>query len=303
MDGVFRWVDMHVLGRLLDPQLVESLNHLALSARRVVEGNTIGLHRSPVKGASVEFRQHRLYVPGDEPRRIDWRVLARSDRAFVKEFDEETNLRATIFLDASGSMRYGAKQSKFDYAVRLVAGLSYLMLAQTEAAGLAIARAGGGGDYLAPAAASTQLARIVDLLERANCEGPTALDRTLLRTADRMDRRSLVIVVSDFLQPIDSLRKGLARLNHDRHELVLVRLLHPDEISFPFRSWARFKGLEGETPRLIEGPAVRKIYLENFKKHEDQLKQACRAMKADLLTCPTDQPLLNAVMAVVRRRG
>ncbi len=292
---------MHVLGRLLDPQLVESLNHLALSARRVVEGNTIGLHRSPVKGASVEFRQHRLYVPGDEPRRIDWRVLARSDRAFVKEFDEETNLRATIFLDASGSMGYG-KPSKFDYAVRLVAGLGYLMLAQTEAAGLAIAR-DAGGEYLAPAAASTQLARIVDLLERVTCEGPTNLDRALLRTADRMDRRSLVIIVSDFMQPVDALRRGLARLNHDRHELVLVRLLHPDEMTFPFRSWARFRGLEGESPRLIEGPQVRKTYLENFRRHEDQLKQVCRSLKADLLTCPVDQPLLDAVMAVVRRRG
>lgn len=292
---------MHVLGRLLDPQFVESLNHLALGARRVVEGNTIGLHRSPIKGASVEFRQHRLYVAGDEPKRIDWRVLARSDRAFVKEFDEETNLRATLFLDASGSMAYG-KPSKFDYAVRLVAGLSYLMLAQTESAGLAVA-SDSAHDYLAPAAASTQLARIVDVLERINAEGPTVLDQVLLRAADRMDRRSLVIIVSDFLLPVDQLRKGLARLNHDRHELVLVRLLHPDEISFPFQSWARFKGYEGEQPRLIEGPQVRRTYLRNFKQHEEQLKQACRAIRADLLTCPTDQPLLDAVMAVVRRRG
>ncbi len=292
---------MHVLGRLLDPQLVESLNHLALGARRVVEGNTIGLHRSPIKGASVEFRQHRLYVPGDEPRRIDWRVLARSDRAFVKEFEEETNLRATLFLDASGSMSYG-KPSKFNYAVRLIAGLSYLMLAQTEAAGLAIASE-NSQDYLAPAAATTQLARIVDLLERTKPQAATVLDRTLLRTADRMDRRSLVIVVSDFLMPLESLRKGIARLNHDRHELVLVRLLHPDEISFPFQSWARFKGFEGELPRLIEGPQVRRRYLENFKAHEDQLKQMCRAIKADLLTCPINQPLLETVMAIIRRRG
>lgn len=296
---------MHVLGRLLDPQLVETLNHLALSARRVVEGNTIGLHRSPIKGASVEFRQHRSYVPGDEPRRIDWRVLARSDRAYVKEFDEETNLRCTIFLDASGSMGYGgasSEQSKFDYAVRLVAGLSYLMLAQTEAAGLAIARE-QEEVWLAPHASSTQLSHIVDLLERAAPSGATTLDRTLLRTADRMDRRSLVLIVSDFFQPIEPLRKGLARLNHDRHELVLVRLLHPDEITFPFRSWARFRGLENETPKLIEGPQIRRTYLENFAKHEDELKRAAAAMGAELLDCRTDQPLIDSVMAVVRRRG
>jgi uncharacterized protein (DUF58 family) len=294
---------MHVLGRLLDPQLVESLNHLAMGARRVVEGNTIGLHRSPIKGASVEFRQHRLYVPGDEPRRIDWRVLARSDRAFVKEFDEETNLRATIFLDASGSMAYG-KPNKFDYAVRLVAGLTYLMLAQTESAGLVIASAkDSADDFLAPSSASTQLARIVDLLERAAPDGATTLDQTLLRSADRMDRRSLVIVVSDFLLPVESLRRGIARLAHDRHELVLVRLLHPDEQTFPFQSWARFRGYEGETPRLIEGPQVRKLYLANFKRHEDELQQMCRRVKADLLVCPTDQSLLDSVMSVVRRRA
>jgi uncharacterized protein (DUF58 family) len=292
---------MHALGRLLDPQFVETLNHLALSARRVVEGNTIGLHRSPIKGASVEFRQHRLYVPGDEPRRIDWRVLARSDRAFVKEFDEETNLRACVFLDASGSMGYGKPASKFDYAVRIIAGLTYLMLAQTESAGLAIARE-GSAEWIAPHSASTQLSRIIDVLEREKPGGPTVLDKTILRTADRMDRRSLVLIVSDFCAPIEPLRKGLARLNHDRHELLLVRLLHPDEITFPFRSWARFKGLEGEAAKLVEGPQVRKTYLENFNRHAEQLRQASRALGADLIECRTDQPLIETVMAVVKRR-
>src|ERR1700749_5036835 len=123
---------MSLVSRFLDPQLVERLNHLQLSARRVVEGSIIGHHRSPVKGASIEFRQHRFYTPGDEPRRLDWRVFARTDRPYIKEYEEETNLRCLLLLDSSGSMRYrGRSGSKFDYAARVAVALSYLMLGQT----------------------------------------------------------------------------------------------------------------------------------------------------------------------------
>src|SRR3954452_10693374 len=132
---------MTFVSRYLEPALIERLNHLQLSARQVVEGSISGLHRSPVKGASVEFRQHRFYTPGDEPRRLDWRVLARTDRPFVKEYDEETNLRCVMVLDRSGSMSYAGagRSSKFDYAARIVASLAYLMLGQTESVGFALA--------------------------------------------------------------------------------------------------------------------------------------------------------------------
>src|SRR5579872_1257984 len=124
---------MSVVTRYLEPSLVERLNHLQLSARSVVEGSIIGQHRSPVKGASVEFRQHRFYTPGDEPRRLDWRIFARTDRPYIKEYDEETNLRCVLMLDCSGSMGYSSKAgSKLQYAAKLVASLSYMMLAQTE---------------------------------------------------------------------------------------------------------------------------------------------------------------------------
>src|SRR5512143_2739945 len=129
---------MALVSRYLDPNLVERLNHLELSARRVVEGSTIGLHKSPIKGASVEFRQHRFYVPGDEPRRLDWRVLARTDRPYIKEYDEETNLRCVLLLDCSGSMAYGRDNgTKYDAAARITASLAYLTLRQTESVGLA----------------------------------------------------------------------------------------------------------------------------------------------------------------------
>src|SRR5438309_11118245 len=124
---------MSLVSRYLDPVLIERLNVLQLSARRVVAGSTIGSHKSPVKGASIDFRQHRFYVPGDDPRRLDWRVLGRTDRPYIKEYDEETNLRCLILLDRSGSMAYrGAGGSKFDYAAKLAAALAYLMLSQSE---------------------------------------------------------------------------------------------------------------------------------------------------------------------------
>src|SRR5213592_3973519 len=130
---------MSFVTRYLEPALVERLNYLQVTARSVVEGATTGQHRSPVKGASVEFRQHRFYVPGDEPRRLDWRVLARTDRPYIKEYDEETNLRCLLLVDGSGSMSYGgAGNTKFDYAAKLVAALAYLMLGQTESVGLGV---------------------------------------------------------------------------------------------------------------------------------------------------------------------
>src|SRR4051812_298933 len=161
---------MSLVSRYLEPSLIERLNALQLSARRVVEGSTSGQHRSPLRGASIEFRQHRAYVPGDEPRRLDWRVLARTDRMYVKEYDEETNLRCALLLDCSGSMGYARHQgSKFDYAAKIVASLAYLMLGQTESVGVGTFRQ-KLDQWLGPHARSDQLSLVIDALER---ESPT----------------------------------------------------------------------------------------------------------------------------------
>src|SRR5438067_4667108 len=169
---------MSLVSRYLEPAVVERLNYLQLSARSVVEGMTTGQHRSPVKGASIEFRQHRFYVAGDELRRLDWRVLGRTDRPYVKEYDEETNLRCLILLDGSGSMAYGRKSgSKFDYAASLAASLSYLMLGQTESVGLGVFRQRIEA-FLAPRGGTAQLSRFIDVLERS---GPR--DESFLATA------------------------------------------------------------------------------------------------------------------------
>jgi uncharacterized protein (DUF58 family) len=276
---------------------------LQVSARSVVEGSIIGQHRSPVKGASVEFRQHRFYTSGDEPRRLDWRIFARTDRPYIKEYDEETNLRCVLMLDCSGSMAYAGKSaSKHDYAARLVASLSYLMLAQTESVGLGLFGR-KLEQWIAPRAGTHQLSRVIDALERSVPLGPSRMPDAMQQAADRLGRRSLVIVVSDFFAPVPLLREGLARLRHDRHETILLQVVDRDEIQFPFRNWVRCRGLEGERAQLIEPALVRRTYLDNFRKHRRSLEETCRALGAEFYSFVTEKPLIDSITSFLHRRA
>lgn len=295
---------MSVITRYLDPALVERLNALQLSARSVVEGTTTGRYRSPVRGASVEFRQHRPYAPGDEPRRLDWRVLGRTDRPYVKEYDEETNLRCVLMLDGSGSMGYGGagRERKFEYGSKLAASLAYLMLGQTESVGLAI-YAQKLEHWLAPRAGTAQLARVIDALERAAPRGASDASAGANAVAERIGRRSLVIVVSDFLNPVAELRKAVARLRHDRHEVIALRVLDPDEIEFPFRNWTRLRGMEGEPARLIEPALVRKNYLAAFETHRRALADVSRTFSVEAHAFVTSRALDVALVSFLRHRA
>ncbi|HEY1683906.1 MAG TPA: DUF58 domain-containing protein [Tepidisphaeraceae bacterium] len=293
---------MMVINRYLDPATIQRLNHLHLSARRVVEGATTGSHRSALKGSSVEFRQHRFYVRGDELRRLDWRVLGRTDRPYVKEYDEETNLRCTLVLDASGSMAYGQlPDNKFDYASRMVAALSYLMLAQTESVGLATTTE-KITQYLAPQDGSPQLSRIVSALQRTVPNGPANLSASLHELAERLGRRSLVILISDFFTPLDPLKTALAHLAHHRHEIIALRILHHDERHFPFSYWTRFRGLESEPSRLCEPAMVRQIYLQNFHHHQTQLSQLFAGLHIESQNFLTRSDLIESLTHFLHRR-
>lgn len=302
---------MSLVSRYLDPSLIERLNALQLSARRVVEGTTVGQHRSPVKGASVEFRQHRAYVVGDEVRRLDWRVLARTDRPYVREYDEETNLRCAILLDCSGSMGYRGSRgkartlSKFEYAAKLVASLAYLMLGQTESVGLGTFRS-RLDTWLAPHAGSGQLARVIEVLERATPTGRSDAPASVVDLADRLaklGRRGLVVVVSDFFVDLPGLRASLARLRHGRHEVIGLRVLDDDEMEFPFRHWLQLRGMEGEGARLIEPALARQRYLENFGRHAQSLHEAFRGADAEFHTFQTGRPMADALIGFLRHRA
>ena len=294
---------MAMVWRYLEPALVERLNHLQLSARSVVEGSTIGMHKSPMKGASVEFRQHRAYVAGDEPRRLDWRVLARTDRPYIKEYDEETNLRCMVLLDASGSMGYGSQGHgrKFDAAAKITASLAYLMLRQTESVGLATFNR-KIDDWVAPHGSSLQLSNIIDRLERCDPQGESHLAHILHEAAERIDRRSLIVVISDFFVPVRQLREGFAHLRHDRHEIMALQVLDPAEEDFPFSTWARFRGLEGEDPMLVEPATLRQMYLDNLNAHRKQLTEDCRSLNVAFHTYRTDRPLGDWLTQLLHRR-
>ena len=297
---------MSLVSRYLEPSLIERLNALQLSARRVVEGQTIGQHRSPVRGASIEFRQHRPYVPGDEPRRLDWRVLARTDRPYVREYDEETNLRCAILLDRSGSMAYrgerSPRQTKFDYAAKIVASLAYLMLGQTESVGVGTFDH-RLGTWLPPHGGHAQLARVIDCLERTAPAGASDPPQAMQTLAERLGRRSLVVVVSDFFAPVASIKTALARLRHGRHEAISLRVLDPDEIDFPFTPWLRLRGLEGEGLRLCESALVRQQYLEKFMAHAQALHEAHREHAAEFHLFQTSSPLDDTLIAFLRHRS
>lgn len=294
---------MAMAWRYLDPELVERLNHMELSARRVVEGATIGLHKSPMKGASVEFRQHRFYAPGDEPRRLDWRVLARTDRPYIKEYDEETNLRSVIMLDSSGSMGYGRQNGrKFDAAARIAAALAYVMLRHSESVGLATFADAVAG-YLPPHSLTSQLSRLIDQLERTDPQGACDFPNAVQSIADRLGRRALIILISDFFSPLKSIREGFARLNYERHETVAIQVIDPDEQEFPFVNWCRFRGLEGEGPALAEPAIARKQYLDNFNRHQADLLEACRSMRIEYHRYRTDQSLPDWLLQMLSRRA
>jgi uncharacterized protein (DUF58 family) len=230
-------------------------------------------------------------------------VLGRTDRPYIKEYDEETNLRCVLMLDCSGSMGYGSKHgSKFDYAGKLVASLAYLTLGQTETVGLATF--GRKLDYwLPPHSGPQQLSRVIDALERAAPKGESAIGYAMHQVAERLERRSLIIVISDFFSPITKLREGMAHLRHDRHEVITLRVLDPDEIEFPFRNWSKFRGMEGEKPQLCESALIRKVYLENFRRHSREFEESCRAMGAEHHSFVTEKPLLDSLTFFLHRRA
>lgn len=287
-------------GPLLEPALVEALGRIVPGVRRTALAAGGGLHRSAFKGAGVDFRQHRMYVRGDDVRRLDWRVLARTDRPFIREYDDESTLRTMAVVDGSGSMAYGVPTPKTREAASLAAALAYVALAGGENAGLTIAGE-DGPETLVPSAARSQFTRIIDRLERLDAKGPTTLDATLARVAPRVGRRAVVLVISDLLLPPEKLRAGLARLRHGRHDVTLVRVLHRDEIEFPFRGFVRFAGLEAERPTTATAATTRGRYLAAFDRHAVALRAVCRATRTTLIDHTVGRPLIDTVHAVVRR--
>lgn len=282
---------MATLSDILHAEDITSLQTLQLFARTVVEGFTTGQHASPHKGFSVEFRQHRPYVQGDEIRRLDWKVFGRSDRFYIREYDEETNLRATVVLDASGSMGYRGQKGvlKFDYARKLAASLAYLLMSQQDAVGL-ITFDSKIREVLPCRTKITHLHLLLETMVKTEPGKDTSLAPVIESLAQRLKRRGLIILISDFFDDPAALLQSVGILRKKGHEVIAIQLWDRDEIDFPFGNWARFENLENNEDFLLLDPAtIRQRYLEEQKKFAGQLKEGFRKHQIDYLSMCTDE--------------
>lgn len=280
----------------LDPAILDRLGHLSVVARKVVEGFMAGHHRSPHRGSSVEFAQHRQYAPGDELRAIDWRVFARSERLVVKEYVEETNLSCNILLDASESMGFGSKDvTKLDYARWGAAALAHLVLGQRDTAGLVIFDEADRAK-VPPGNGGPQEVAILKTLEEAQPSGQTHVGSVLSWLASRLKRRGIAAIFSDFFDELDPIAEGLKRLVYGGHEPILFQVLDPLEMNFEIESLVRLKGLEGAGDHKIDPKAIREAYLDEIRQHNEGLAKQARALSIDYVQMPTDRPL-DAVLA------
>lgn len=282
---------MATLSDILQAEDITSLQSLQLFARTVVEGFTTGQHASPHKGFSVEFRQHRPYVQGDEIRRLDWKIFGRTDRFYIREFDEETNLRATVVLDASGSMGYRGQKGilKFDYARKLAASLAYLLMSQQDAVGL-ITFDSKVRDVIPCRTKITHLHLMLETMVKTEPGKDTSLAPVLESLAQRLKRRGLVILISDFFDDPAALLRSIGVLRKKGHEIIALQLWDRDEIDFPFGNWARFENLENDDDFLLLDPAtIRQRYIEAQQNFAAQLKEGFRKHQVDYLSLPTDE--------------
>lgn len=289
-----------------DPSALAKFGKLSLLARSVVEGFLSGIHQSPFKGFSVEFAEHRQYYPGDEIRHIDWRAFGKTDRYFIKEYEEETNLQAHLLLDASGSMAYrggGSKApSKFEYATWVAASLSYLMLHQLDAVGLTV-HDDKLRETLPPHAGSKQLPRLLQMLENSKPGGETGLASIWHDLASRVSRRGLVVILSDCFDQLPPLLLALRNLRHRRHDVILLHILAPEEIEFPFHKMTQFRNLEQLGQKLLIDPAqLRAEYLRNFNAFCGELRTQVANMGIDYQLLRTDDPPDRALGAYLARR-
>ncbi len=291
--------------RELDPDALKQFGRLELIARLVVEGLMVGRHRSPFKGISVEFAEHRPYGAGDEIRHIDWRAFGKTDRYFVKQYEEETNLQAYLVLDTSASMAYrGRTLAKLEYARRLAASLSYLMIGQRDAVGL-VTSDDQVDRWIPPRSTPGHFTVLCRALERAEPRGEPSPSQVLHRVAQYIRRRGLVIVLTDGFDELDHLARAVKHLRHRHHEVIFWQILAPEEEEFPFRQVTRFQSLEGPSRTLrVDPAAVAARYRQRIQRFCRDLADQLRSVDADYQKVSTEtKPSLAIMEYLVSRSG
>ncbi len=293
----------HASRRFLHPEAIARIARLELRARAVVEGVLAGLHKSPYKGQSVEFLQHREYVRGDDLRRVDWKVWGRQDRLYVKEFEEETNLRLALLVDGSASMDYrSGPLSKYDYAATLAASLAWLALSHGDAAGCAVFDDKVRASVPARTKRS-QLASVVEVLETPRGGRPTAFLPVLRGLAETLPRRGLVVVVSDLLGDREGVFQGLQLLRKRGHDIVLLHVMDDDELDFPFEGPTKFEGLEIPDHLACNPRALREGYLAAVGEFLAEARRRAASAACDYSLIRTGEPVDAALVKFLSRRA
>jgi uncharacterized protein (DUF58 family) len=289
--------------RFLDPAIIAKLGTMELKARTVVEGFLSGLHRSPYKGFSVEFAEYRQYIPGDDLSTLDWKVYARTDRHYVKKYEEETNLECHVLLDISASMGYrgAAPMSKLEYGSVLAASLAFLMNRQRDATGL-IAFDDKISFRLPAGARPGHLHALLLALEKMQPGAQSNVGRPLHQLAEALVKRSLVVLISDLLDDPEPTIKGLRHLKFRGTDVIVFQVLDPNELTFPFKSAAKFKDLESQEEVLADPAAIRTAYLRELAGLTLRFDRDLRGAGIDYVQLDTSQPLDFALLSYLAAR-
>lgn len=289
----------------LDPDMLAQLQGLELRARYVVDAYLAGRHRSRYRGQSVEFTEHREYSLGDDLRYVDWKVFGKTDKVYLKQFEAESNLVSYLLVDISESMRYGsaaAHLTKLEYAQCLSAALGYIVLRQRDRVSLAtfdnVIR-----DFVRESDNPANLQQMVHVLDRAEAKEKSDVGKVLHEASQRWRRRGVVVVVSDLLEDSGSLISGLKHLRFQRHEVILLQLLDPAELEFPFRSTTLFEGLESQADLLAETRTVRRAYLAAMDKFLNRIEDGCRRLGVAYHLVRTDEMIDLVLQRVLSSRG
>jgi uncharacterized protein (DUF58 family) len=318
----------------LDPRTLAAIGPIDLRARMIVEGMMTGMHRSPMEGVSVEFAQHRQYTPGDDTRFLDWKVYGKTDKLYLKQYQKETNLDMVVLVDASGSMRYGSTRgtvatgskrvgsglrwSKYDHAASLAAAMCHLALRQQDRASVvlftdevkAATRLSNSHDHWRTIVNALSSAESLEVGEPGGVSGEdepgpgrTDLSRMFDQAVARLNRRSLVVLISDLFDDIQAIERGLAMFKFRRHDVIVLQTLDPAELDFPFRSPSQFLGLEAEGRLNLDPRALRESYLQSLRGHLDQVEEVARRFRFDYALLNTSEPLGPALSHFMARRG
>lgn len=288
--------------RFLDPETLRQLQHLSVTSRALVEGSMTGSHRSPYKGLSTEFADHRQYVKGDDLKRLDWRIYARTERYYIKRYEESTNLKAYILVDSSASMAYRSNGvTKYEYACHLAAGLAYVVIKQADSAGMVLFGE-RIEDYFPPRSSLTHLRAMLDALARYHPAKRTNTAMTLHGMAELIKRRGLIVVISDLMDEPDQVIKGLAHFKQKRHDVVVFHVLDDHELNFPFEKVATFRDMESGEKIRIAPKDLKEDYGREIEAFIAQYKRACFENNIDYVTINTKTPHATLLSAYLSRR-